>query len=172
MKQTYLPLQLIKFNLYDFKLAVMSVHILLDSLSQTTRKPNLVLSTFANCLAWETKRWVICTRQIVQFWLQEKSDKQKKKGDFICFTTFHRRDVCDVGDFTYLAGEREKQSPGGRLPLSAGELEALPNPAECICTHARKINVPTWRALARSLKLPVIFEKGTVRNNLKWFEMV
>ena len=31
----------------------------------------------------------------------------------------------DVGDFTYLPGEREKQCPGGRLPLNAGELEAL-----------------------------------------------
>ena len=31
----------------------------------------------------------------------------------------------DVGDFTGLAGEREKYCPGGRLPLNAGELEAL-----------------------------------------------
>ena len=33
--------------------------------------------------------------------------------------------VIDVGDLTYLPGEREKQCPGGRLPLNAGELEAL-----------------------------------------------
>ena len=31
----------------------------------------------------------------------------------------------DVGDFTCLSGEREKLCPGGRLPLNAGELEAL-----------------------------------------------
>ena len=31
----------------------------------------------------------------------------------------------DVGDFTCLPGEREKECPGGRLPLNAGELEAL-----------------------------------------------
>ena len=31
----------------------------------------------------------------------------------------------DVGDFTCLPGEREKWCPGGRLPLNAGELEAL-----------------------------------------------
>ena len=31
----------------------------------------------------------------------------------------------DVGDFTCLPGEREKKCPGGRLPLNAGELEAL-----------------------------------------------
>ena len=30
-----------------------------------------------------------------------------------------------VGDFTCLPGEREKLCPGGRLPLNAGELEAL-----------------------------------------------
>ena len=29
----------------------------------------------------------------------------------------------DVGDFTFLPGEREKQCPGGRLPLNAGELQ-------------------------------------------------
>ena len=33
--------------------------------------------------------------------------------------------VIDVGDFTCLAGEREKKCPGGRLPPNAGELEAL-----------------------------------------------
>ena len=33
----------------------------------------------------------------------------------------------DVGDLTSLPGEREKYSPGGRLPLNAGELEALSN---------------------------------------------
>ena len=31
----------------------------------------------------------------------------------------------DVGDFTCLPGDREKWCPGGRLPLNAGELEAL-----------------------------------------------
>ena len=31
----------------------------------------------------------------------------------------------DAGDFTCMAGKREKQCPGGRLPLNAGELEAL-----------------------------------------------
>ena len=31
----------------------------------------------------------------------------------------------DVGDFTCLPREREKLCPGGRLPLNAGELEAL-----------------------------------------------
>ena len=31
----------------------------------------------------------------------------------------------DVGDFTCLPGEREKKCPGTRLPLNAGELEAL-----------------------------------------------
>ena len=30
-----------------------------------------------------------------------------------------------MGDFTCLPGEREKKCPGGRLPLNAGELEAL-----------------------------------------------
>ena len=33
--------------------------------------------------------------------------------------------VIDVGDFTCLPAEREKYCPGGRLPLNAGELEAL-----------------------------------------------
>ena len=33
--------------------------------------------------------------------------------------------LIDVGDFTCLTGEREKKCPGGRLPLNAGELEAL-----------------------------------------------
>ena len=31
----------------------------------------------------------------------------------------------DVGDFTCLQGDREKWCPSGRLPLNAGELEAL-----------------------------------------------
>ena len=31
----------------------------------------------------------------------------------------------DAGDFTYLAGEREKKCQGGILPLNAAELEAL-----------------------------------------------
>ena len=33
----------------------------------------------------------------------------------------------DVGDFKCLPGEREKCVQGGRLPLNAGELEALFN---------------------------------------------
>ena len=33
--------------------------------------------------------------------------------------------VIDAGDFTCLAGKREKWCPGWRLPLNAGELEAL-----------------------------------------------
>ena len=42
----------------------------------------------------------------------------------MCFTPFHGRDVCDLGGFIRLAGEREKQCPGGRLPLNAEELTA------------------------------------------------
>ena len=51
-------------------------------------------------------------------------------GDFICFTAFRGRDVCDVGDFICLAGEREgnMQYPGKRLPLNAGKLTALNMP--------------------------------------------
>ena len=40
-------------------------------------------------------------------------------------TVFYRRDVRNKGDFTCLAGKREKEWPGGRLPLIAGELAAL-----------------------------------------------
>ena len=35
------------------------------------------------------------------------------------------RDVHDAGDFICLVTEREKQCPGWRLPLSAGEFAAL-----------------------------------------------
>ena len=106
---------------------------------------------FENCLAWETKKLVFCTRQVVQFWLYEKvtSKKKKKKKkekkkqnktkpffnpftyvnsyerDFICFTAFHGKDVRGVGDVICLAGERENQCPGGRLPLDEGELIVL-----------------------------------------------
>ena len=41
-------------------------------------------------------------------------------GDFICFTAFHGRDYILSGR----EGE-EKQCPGGRLPLNAGELTVL-----------------------------------------------
>ena len=43
-------------------------------------------------------------------------------GDFTCLAGFF---FIHVGDLTCLPGEREKKCPGGRLPLNAGELEAL-----------------------------------------------
>ena len=36
------------------------------------------LSTFENCLAWETKKLVFCTHQIVQFHLLEKVTSKKR----------------------------------------------------------------------------------------------
>ena len=42
-------------------------------------------------------------------------------GDFTFLVGF----FIDAGGFACFAGEREKKCPGGRLPLNAGELEAL-----------------------------------------------
>ena len=50
--------------------------------------PILGLSTFENCLAWETKKWAFCIRQIVQFWLKEKVTSKKRKGKKKVMCTF------------------------------------------------------------------------------------
>ena len=88
------------------------------------------LSTFENCLVWETKKIYIlhlsnCADDFKKKW-QAKKKKRKGyawfsfftftyvhlyAGDFICFTAVLRRDIHDAGDFICLAGEtvsREK----------------------------------------------------------------